>query len=112
VPRTLPYVGLILAIIPFFFVALDLKDPVGPFNLALYAVSAYALYAGFKIHQKLNHEPAPPIPPIIGQLIRMLLPLQAIWCLASRSIAGAIAAAILLILWPVSRSVSRRFYAS
>ena len=111
-PRILPYVGLILTIIPFFFVALDLKNPFGPFNVALYALSAYTLYAGFKIHGKLNREPAPPIPPIIGQLIRLLLPLQAIWCIASRSLAGAIAAAVLLALWPVSRAVSRRFYAS
>lgn len=111
-PRVLPYAGLILAILPFFFVALDLKDPVGPFNVALYAVSAYTLYAGFKIHGRLNREPAPPIPPIIGQLIRLLLPLQAIWCLASRSMAGAVAALVLLMLWPVSRAVSRRFYAS
>jgi hypothetical protein len=111
-PRVLPYVGLILAVVPFFFVALDLRDPFGPFTVALYGVSAYTLYAGFKIHRKLNHEPAPPIPPIIGQLIRLLLPLQAIWCLASRSAPGAIAAGILIILWPISRAVSRRFYAS
>jgi 4-hydroxybenzoate polyprenyltransferase len=111
-PRVLPYAGLILAILPFFFVALDLRDPFGAFNVALYAVSAYTLYAGFKIHRRLNREPAPPIPPIIGQLIRVLLPLQAIWCLASRSVSGAIAAMVLLLLWPVSRAVSRRFYAS
>ena len=48
----------------------------------------------------------------IGQLIRLLLPLQAIFCIASRTLTGGLAATLLLILWPLSRSVSRRFYAS
>ncbi len=112
IPRALPYLGLFIAIVPFFFCAVDWAHPLAAFNLALYGVSAYTLYAGSKIHRKLMHEPAPPIPPMIGQLIRLLLPLQAIWCLGSRSVFGAVAATALLALWPVSRSVSRRFYAS
>jgi len=111
-PRALPLVGLLIAVVPIFLLALDRAQPFSPFNISLYAVSAYTLYAGYRIHQKLTHDPAPPIPPMIGQLIRLLLPLQAIWCLASRSFAGGIAATLLLLLWPVSRSVSRRFYAS
>ena len=63
-------------------------------------------------HDRLMRQPPPPIPPTIGQLIRLLLPLQALFCVASRTITGAVAAALLLILWPISRSVSRRFYAS
>lgn len=111
-PRTLPFVSLLVVVVLFFFVALDWYNPLDPFNAALYAVSAYTLYAGFKIDRKLTREPAPPIPPMIGQLIRLLLPLQAIWCIASHSLNGAIAAAVLLILWPISRNVSKRFYAS
>lgn len=111
-PRALPFVGLLLAIIPFFCFAIDQAHPFEPFNIALYAVSAYTLYAGVKIHRKLMQEPAPPIPPMIGQFIRLLLPLQAIWCVASRGVTGAVAAVILLVLWPVSRNVSKRFYAS
>jgi hypothetical protein len=83
-----------------------------PLNIGLYAISAYTLYAGTRIDRRLTRDPAPMIPPMIGQLIRLLLPLQAIWCLASRCFGGTIAAAVLLVLWPISRSVSRRFYAS
>jgi hypothetical protein len=111
-PRALPFFGLLLVIIPVFALTLDRTHLLSPFHLGLYAVSAYTLYAGYLIHQKLTSEPAPPIPPMIGQLIRLLLPLQATWCLASHSLAGAVAAGLLLALWPVSRAVSRRFYAS
>jgi 4-hydroxybenzoate polyprenyltransferase len=111
-PRRLPYATLTLVIVAFFISVIDHTHPLTPANIGLYLLSAYTLYAGYKIHGKLTHQPAPPIPPMIGQLIRLLLPLQAIFCLASRSLAGGIAAALLLALWPVSRAVSRRFYAS
>lgn len=110
--RAMPFAGLLFAVVPFFLAALDRAHWLAASNLALYAVSAYTLYAGYKIHLRLVREPAPPIPPMIGQLIRLLLPLQAACCLASRSLAGAVAAVVLLALWPVSRAVSRRFYAS
>lgn len=111
-PRTLPHAALTLTVVLFFLLALDHRHPLAPANLWLYLVSAYTLYAGFKIHRRLTTQPPPPIPPIIGQLIRLLLPLQAAFCIASRSLAGGVAAAILIALWPVSRAVSRRFYAS
>jgi 4-hydroxybenzoate polyprenyltransferase len=111
-PRTLPYIFLVFVIAGFFFSAIDRTQLLRYNNIWLYLVAAYALYAGYKIHQRLTHEPPPPIPPMIGQLIRLLLPLQAIFCLASRSNAGALSAVALLILWPISRNVSRRFYAS
>ncbi len=111
-PRTLPYIFLVFVIGGFFFSAIDRTQLLRYNNIWLYLVAAYTLYAGYKIHQRLTHEPPPPIPPMIGQLIRLLLPLQAIFCLASRSNAGALSAAALLILWPISRNVSRRFYAS
>jgi hypothetical protein len=54
-----------------------------------------------------------PIPPGIGAFIRVLLPLQAAFCAASNNgwFAGA-PALLLLALWPVSRLLGRRFYAS
>lgn len=111
-PRTLPYVTLVAVIVGFFFAALDRTQLLSYTNIWLYLIGAYTLYAGYKIHHRLMRQPAPPIPPMIGQLIRLLLPLQALFCIASRSAAGAISAAALLALWPVARSVSRRFYAS
>jgi len=111
-PRFLPFVGLVFAVVVIFVFGVDRANIFAPSNIALYAVGAYTLYAGYKIHQRLTREPAPPIPPMIGQLIRLLLPLQAIWCLASRSVLGGLTATLLLALWPVSRAVSRRFYAS
>jgi 4-hydroxybenzoate polyprenyltransferase len=111
-PRFLPFVGLVVVVLPFFLAAIDRTQPLGSTNIGLYLIAAYTVYAGYKIHQRLMRQPPPPIPPTIGQLIRLLLPLQALFCVASRSLTGAIAAVVLLILWPISRDVSRRFYAS
>ena len=111
-PRTLPFVGLTVTIVPFFIFGIDWSHALASANIWLYLIAAYTLYAGYKIHHRLAREPAPPIPPTIGQLIRLLLPLQALFCVASRSAAGEIAAVVLLILWPIGRNVSRRFYAS
>ena len=111
-PRKLPFIGLAFIITGIFLTGIDPAEALSAANIALYLVSAYTLYAASKIHRKLRREPAPPIPPMIGQLIRLLLPLQAIAALASRSTTAIVAAALLLILWPISRAVSRRFYAS
>ncbi len=62
---------------------------------------------------RLFRKPAPPLPPSIGALIRVLLPLQAALCLTFPFTMQARATAIaLLVLMPVSRIVGRRFYAS
>jgi len=111
-PHRLPYIALIAVVVSFFIAAIDRTQPLRSANIWLYLISAYTLYAGCKIHRRLLRQPPPPIPPAIGQLIRLLLPLQALFCVASQSIPGGIAAAVLLVLWPVSRNVSRRFYAS
>ena len=58
-------------------------------------------------------QPATPVPPAIGALIRALLFLQAAFCAASpggRS--GTICALVLLLLWPASRYAGRRFAGS
>lgn len=54
-----------------------------------------------------------PLPPIIGAHIRLLLPFQAAacWFGASQSLGPAFAC-VLLVLWPMSRLVGKRFYAS
>lgn len=54
-----------------------------------------------------------PLPPAIGSLIRVLLAIQAFYCLmAPASIVSRVSACVLLAVWPVSRAVSKRFYAS
>lgn len=56
----------------------------------------------------------PAIPPLIGSLIRALILIQAFFC----AISGAgwpgwlAASALALVLWPASRMVGKRFYAS
>ncbi len=54
-----------------------------------------------------------PLPPLIGAHIRLLLPLQAgaCWLGASQSI-GPACGVVLLACWPLSKAVSKRFYAS
>ena len=53
----------------------------------------------------------PRIPPLIGVLIRGLLFIQAGFCLLAGG-SGWVAALLLLALWPVSRLVATRYYAS
>ena len=63
----------------------------------------------------LFKKPARPLPPMIGAHIRVLLPLQAGFCFIGDPYLwepGSIAAIVLLAAWPVSKVVSRRFYAS
>ena len=54
-----------------------------------------------------------PLPPAIGGLIRVLLFVQAFYCLcAPAGLVSIVSACALIALWPVSRAVSKRFYAS
>jgi len=77
------------------------------FILALAVGSAWWLVV------KMFRNPKPPLPPLIGAHIRVMLPLQAATCyLGDPWDAGRIAAILLLACWPLSRVVSRRFYAS
>ena len=61
---------------------------------------------------QLVSQPQRPLPPMIGRFIRLLLVVQAAFCAAAGGIVGSAAAAFLIILWPVSRAVGKRFYAS
>jgi hypothetical protein len=72
---------------------------------------ASAIVLGASIAWRLAQAPASPLPPAIGKLIRLLLPIQAAFCMHAGAF-GVIVAVLLLALWPLSRAVSKRFYAS
>ena len=77
-----------------------------------FALFALAFFISVQTAWQLTHDPAPPLPPMIGKLIRLLLILQAAYCAAYGGVIGSLAAAALIILWPISRAVGKRFYAS
>ena len=78
-----------------------------------------AIASALQVALRLDRDAATPVPAEIGKLIRNLLLLQAAYC-ASVAALGAffgdstpyIATASLVALWPVSRLLSRWFYAS
>ena len=76
---------------------------------ALFGVAALS---AFSVALQLTRDAAAPVPPRIGQLIRLLLLLQTAFCAAAGTIESSLAATLLLIAWPLSRAVSKRFYAS
>lgn len=71
-----------------------------------------ALVTCFQIAMRLTRDPAAPVPPEIGNLIRALLLIQAAFCAAVGGLEGSFAAAILVLMWPLHRLLSRWFYAS
>jgi 4-hydroxybenzoate polyprenyltransferase len=77
------------------------------------ALFALAALGGLLLQFRMFQKPAPKLPPLIGAHIRLLLPLQAgvCWFGASQSV-GPFFAAAWLLCWPLSKIVSRRFYAS
>lgn len=76
------------------------------------AIFAIAVMHGLDAAQQLARTPPAPLPPVIGQLIRVLLLAQTAFCAAVGTVEASLAAAVLLIAWPISRAVSKRFYAS
>jgi 4-hydroxybenzoate polyprenyltransferase len=76
------------------------------------AILAVAVVTGGDAAVRLVQNPTAPIPPVIGRLIRVLLLLQTAFCAAAGTIETTVCAAVLLILWPISRALSQRFYAS
>ncbi len=71
-----------------------------------------ALVSAVQIALILRRDPATPVPPEIGKLIRLLLLIQAAFCAAVGGVEGSLAAGILVLLWPISRLLGRWFYAS
>lgn len=84
----------------------------GPSRTPFIALFLLALVASFQAGSELLARPAPPLPPLIGRLIRLLLPLQAAYAAATGEPFGATVAAAILLLWPLSRIAGRFFYAS
>lgn len=76
------------------------------------AIFAVVILSAFGSALKLAGDPQVPVPPVIGQFIRLLLLLQTAFCAAVGSVESSLIAAVLLIAWPISRAVSKRFYAS
>jgi len=76
------------------------------------AIFGVAVMSAFAAAMHLARDPNAPVPPVIGQLIRLLLLVQTAFCAAVGTMETSLCAALLLIAWPVSRAVSRRFYAS
>lgn len=86
----------------------------GPF-LASWCTTLFAVTLFFVSLEagRLFRAQPPPLPPVIGALIRVLLPLQAALCLVfGASPHARIAAGALLLLMPLARLAGRRFYAS
>lgn len=75
-------------------------------------VFGVAVAGSFSAALALTRDAALPVPPVIGQLIRLLLLVQTAFCAAAGSVGSSLAAALLLLAWPISRAVSKRFYAS
>ncbi len=78
--------------------------PLAPFTLA-------CLQAGF-VADKARNGPLSPLPPQIGALIRNLLLLQSAFCMGAPGKAGVVAGAALIVLWPMSKFLGKRFAAS
>ena len=76
------------------------------------AIFSVAVLSAFAVAHHLARDASAPVPPCIGQLIRLLLLVQTAFCAAAGTIESSLCAAVLLIAWPVSRAVSKRFYAS
>ena len=81
------------------------RVPASALFLLAFFVSAQAAW-------DLAREPQRPLPPTIGKLIRLLLVLQAAFCASTGDWPGSVTTALLIVLWPISRAVGKRFYAS
>jgi 4-hydroxybenzoate polyprenyltransferase len=106
-PRFLP----VLALLP--GLAIGIQNALySPDKVPAAILFGVTLAGGLNLLRLLLARPFP-LPPLIGAHIRLLLPFQAAacWFGASQSFGPAFAVS-LLSLWPVSRVVSKRFYAS
>lgn len=113
IPKWLPAITLVLG--GFFF--LRRLEEGGQFSCTPLFVIAIA--SAFQVGLRLERDPATPVPAEIGKLIRLLLLLQSAYCASAAALGaffgntlGYSATVILLALWPISRLLSRWFYAS
>lgn len=84
----------------------------GPNRNSTFLLLALALFISLQTAWQLSSNPQQPLPPMIGKLIRLLLVIQAAYCAAFGEVVGSLAAAVFIVLWPISRAVGKRFYAS
>jgi 4-hydroxybenzoate polyprenyltransferase len=104
--RFMPAVVLLLAFL--FFHIGRLPFLVAPSTTALaVALTLTAVETG-----RLGQKDPPPLPPVIGGLIRILLVIQAALSLVFPSTHGWITAGVLVLAAPVAKYFGRRFYAS
>jgi 4-hydroxybenzoate polyprenyltransferase len=85
------------------------------FAVALLGCAMLTLFVSGRIAWQLTRDPAAPVPPMIGQLIRLQLIVQAAFCVATATEInqrGSGFAVMLIFLWPISREVGRRFHGS
>jgi 4-hydroxybenzoate polyprenyltransferase len=85
--------------------------PFDPSGIVLLPVAVIAMYIAAVSALARNETSSPRIPRLIGVLIRGLLLIQAAFCALAGG-CGWLAAILLLALWPVSRLLARRYYAS
>jgi 4-hydroxybenzoate polyprenyltransferase len=114
--RWIPACALLVCFLPYFALApfaFMLDGAIDPLIGLFLLLSFTAIRSTFLIGRRLNG-----IPPknvlgaSIGGLIRGLLLVQAAFAVGSGRPAGLITAAVLLAFWPISKAVSRWFYAT
>jgi hypothetical protein len=108
VPRHLPFFALLPGCL--FGVV---NSTYAPAKYPAVILFALVLFVAFRIQMRLLPREAPPIPPLIGAHIRLLIPLQAAVCwFGDPQGEGRWIALGLLALLPMARLVGRWFYAS
>lgn len=111
---SLPPMAKVLPVFPILFGVLVAGRYTGPFlQSTMTTLFALALMMVAAEVGSLFRKQPPALPPVIGSMIRVLLPVQAAFCFwFPFSAAAGILAAGLLLLLPVAYMLSRRFYAS
>jgi hypothetical protein len=108
VPRHLPF----LALLPGCLFGV-MNSSYAPAKYPAVILFAYVLFVAFRIQLRLLPREAPPIPPLIGAHIRLLIPLQAAVCwFGDPQGEGRWIALGLLVFGAMARVVGRWFYAS
>ena len=90
-------------------------DPSHGFILAMLGFVLLSLLICTRVAWQLTRNHARPLPPSIGDFIRLLLVIQAAFCVSTSTELNQVGytfAILLVLLWPISRAVGKRFYAS
>ncbi len=107
----LPALALLVGLgVCFTWPPMGLGPSLGICQAASKLLMGWAILLGLLIARRVGKGTLP-LPPAIGQFIRLLLPLQAAFCVHT-GLFGLIGAGLILAVWPLSRFAARRFYAS